>query len=61
MVCRKVSEARQWMYFYRAIDCVAEKTEFWLAEPRDLSTVQRFFRRTLEHHCRPDREVINGG
>lgn len=35
----------EWMYLYRAIDCVADAVEFWFGEQRDLTSAKRFFRK----------------
>lgn len=49
-----------WMYLYRAIDCIGDTVEFWLAEHRDRSPAKRFLHRALQRHGRPDRIVIDG-
>ncbi|CAH1664261.1 IS6 family transposase [Chelatococcus sp. HY11] len=50
----------QWMYIYRAIDSVGDTVEFLLREQRDLLAAERFLRKALHRHGRPDCIVIDG-
>ena len=48
------------MYLYRAIDSNGDTIEFWFSERRNLSAAQRFLRKALKRHGRPERIVIDG-
>ncbi|WP_414475995.1 IS6 family transposase [Microvirga sp. M2] len=50
----------RWMYLYRAIDGNGDTIEFWFSERRNLSAAQRFLRKALKRHGRPERIVIDG-
>jgi transposase-like protein len=49
----------RWMYLYRAIDSVGA-VEFFFSEHRDLMADNRFIRKALNRHGRPERIVIDG-
>lgn len=48
------------MYLYRAIDILGDTVEFFFSENRDLVAAQRFLRKALTRHGRPERIVIDG-
>lgn len=48
------------MYLYRAIDILGDTVEFFFSENRDLVADQRFLRKALTCHGRPERIVIDG-
>jgi putative transposase len=50
----------QWRYLYRAIDSNGDTVEFWFSEKRNLTAAQRFLRKALKRHGRPERIVIDG-
>ncbi|MGF9760143.1 IS6 family transposase [Microvirga sp. 0TCS3.31] len=50
----------RWRYLYRAIDSNGDTIEFWFSERRNLSAAQRFLRKALQRHGRPERIVIDG-
>jgi putative transposase len=50
----------RWMYLYRAIDSNGDTVEFWFSERRNLAAANRFLRKALKRHGRPDRIVIDG-
>jgi transposase-like protein len=50
----------QWRYLYRAIDRNGDTVEFWFSEHRNLAAANRFLRKALKRHGRPDRIVIDG-
>jgi putative transposase len=51
---------RQWICLYRAIDSNGDAAEFWFSERRNLSAAERFLRKALKRHGRPERIVIDG-
>jgi transposase-like protein len=50
----------QWCYLYRAIDGNGDTVEFWFSARRNLTAANRFLRKALQRHGRPERIVING-
>ncbi|ANY84125.1 integrase (plasmid) [Microvirga ossetica] len=50
----------RWMYLYRAIDSNGDTVEFWFSERRNLTVADRFLRKALKRHGRPERIVIDG-
>ncbi len=50
----------RWMYLYRAIDSNGDTVEFWFSERRNLTAANRFLRKALKRHGRPERIVIDG-
>ncbi|MES0132988.1 MULTISPECIES: DDE-type integrase/transposase/recombinase [unclassified Mesorhizobium] len=48
------------MYLYRAIDILGDTVEFFFSENRNLVAAQRFLRKVLTRHGRPERIVIDG-
>jgi transposase-like protein len=50
----------QWRYLYRAIDSNGDTVEFWFSERRNLTAANRFLRKALKRHGRPERIVIDG-
>jgi transposase-like protein len=50
----------QWKYLYRAIDSHGDTVEFWFSERRNLTAAERFLRKALRRHGRPERIVIDG-
>ncbi len=50
----------RWMYLYRAIDSVGDTVEFFFSENRDLLAAERFIRKAIKRHGRPERIVIDG-
>jgi transposase-like protein len=50
----------QWRYLYRAIDSNGDTVEFWFSERSNLTAAQRFLRKALQRHGRPERIVIDG-
>ena len=48
------------MYLYGAIDSNGDTVEFWFSERRNLTAAQRFLRKALKRHGRPERIVIDG-
>jgi transposase-like protein len=49
-----------WTYLYRAIDSNGDTVEFWFSERRNLTAAERFLRKALKRHGRPERVVIDG-
>ncbi len=50
----------RWTYLCRAIDSLGDTVEFFFSESRDLLAAERFIRKALNRHGRPDRVVIDG-
>jgi transposase-like protein len=48
------------MYLYQAIDSHGDTVEFWFSERRNLTAAERFLRKALKRHGRPERIVIDG-
>jgi transposase-like protein len=50
----------RWMYLYRAIDSNGDAVEFWFIERRNQDAANRFLRKVLKQHGRPERTVVGG-
>src|SRR3712207_4628495 len=48
------------MYLYRAIESNGDTVEFCFSERRNLTAAERFLRKALQRHGRPERIVIDG-
>lgn len=48
------------MYLYRAIDSTGDTVEFYFSRNRDLKAANRFIRKALTRHGRPERITIDG-
>jgi transposase-like protein len=57
---RYIKVRGRWMYLYRAIDSTGATVEFWLSERRNHTAANRFLRKALKRHGRPERIAIDG-